>query len=185
MKDTIKKIFITLAGLIVSFAACIQGMYMVSLADMKFIYMMLFSAVFMFNPLTTILMAVYMFRRPKAAAEKQPKEEKPAKEKKQPKEFRNPFKKKPKETDESYEEPDFGSSSWTEPKEGGSSHEEPDFGVSLKKDSDAHTDPLPSPEKEAAAEDEKALFSGHVTADEEDQFVSGDTGAVKRKRISL
>ncbi|MBP3880513.1 MAG: hypothetical protein J6D46_09385, partial [Lachnospiraceae bacterium] len=130
MKDTIKKIFITLAGLIVSFAACVLGMYMISLADMKFVYMMLFSAIFMFNPLTTILMAVYMFRRPKTgttAGGKQPKEEKPVKEKKQPKEFRNPFKKEPKEQDDSKEDPDFGSSSWTESKDVGISYEEPDF----------------------------------------------------------
>ena len=31
MKNTIQKIFITLAGLVVSFAACILGMYMVFL----------------------------------------------------------------------------------------------------------------------------------------------------------
>ena len=74
MKNTIQKIFITLAGLVVSFAACILGMYMVFKADkMIFGYQMLFSAIFMFNPITTILMAVNMFRRPKAGA---PSEEK-------------------------------------------------------------------------------------------------------------
>ena len=69
MKNTIQKIFITLAGLVVSFGASTLGMYMVFLADkMKFGYYILFSAIFILNPITTVLMAVNMFRRPKAGA---------------------------------------------------------------------------------------------------------------------
>ena len=96
MKNTIQKIFITLAGLVVSFGASTLGMYMVFLADkMKFGYYILFSAIFILNPITTVLMAVNMFRRPKAGA--------PAEDKK-PKDSKNPFRK---ETDSSKKDADF------------------------------------------------------------------------------
>ena len=155
MKNTIQKILITLVGLVVSFGACILGMYMVFLADnMKFSFQMLFSAIFMFNPITTILMAVNMFKRPKAvtpAAEERPWEEKAVKEPKKPKEIRNPFRK---ETD--------------------SSKKDADLGGSFAKDQDAYTsDPFSSSKNDAAGkETDDDIFSSHVSADEEDQFIS-------------
>ena len=142
----IQKIFVTLAGLVVSFAACILGMYMVFLADnMKFGYQMLFSAIFMFNPITTIFMAVNMFKRPKAGA--------PAEEKK-PRDSKNPFRKEPKETDSSKKDADF-SDSFSKEKDDYSSGM---FSFSESKD----------PDKEVSDD----LFSSHVTVDDEDQFIS-------------
>jgi hypothetical protein len=146
MKNTIQKIFITLAGLVVSFAACILGMYMVFLADdMKFGYQMLFSAIFMFNPITTILMAVNMFRRPKTGA--------PAEEKK-PRDSKNPFRKEPKETDPFKKDADFDDSF---------SKEKDDYASGIFSYSESK-----DPDKES----DDDLFSSHVTVDDEDQFIS-------------
>ena len=165
MKNTIQKIFITLAGLVVSFAACILGMYMVFKADkMIFGYQMLFSAIFMFNPITTILMAVNMFRRPKAGAPSEEKgkakadreekwEAKAAKEVKKPKEVRNPFKK--------------------EPRESGSSKKDEDLSDVLTEDKDAYKSDIFSSKNEIPDPDQDDdIFSTHVTADDEDQFPS-------------
>lgn len=154
MKNTIQKIFITLAGLVVSFGSCTLGMYLVFLADeMKFGYYILFSAVFILNPITTILMAVNMFKRPKAAspaAETIPREEKAAKEPKKPKEIRNPFRK---ETD--------------------SSKKDADLGGSFEKDQDAYTSgSFSSSKNEAGGRETDDIFSSHVTVDDEDQFNS-------------
>lgn len=143
MKNTIQKIFITLAGLVVSFAACILGMYMVFLADdMKFGYQMLFSAIFMFNPITTILMAVNMFRRPKAGA---------SAEEKKPKDSKNPFRK---ETDSSKKDADFGDSF---------SKDRDDYSSGIFSSSESKTSDKDSDDD---------LFSSHVTVDDEDQFIS-------------
>lgn len=173
MKNTIQKIFITLAGLVVSFAACIIGMYMVFLADnMKFGYQMLFSAIFMFNPVTTILMAVNMFKRTRRAApaaEKRPVEEKAPREHKKPKEIRNPFKKEPKETD--------------------SSEKESDLSDSFPSNNDAGENPFFSSENENPDSDEEDddLFPEHITIDEEDQLICDEAEGdlVTRKRITL
>ena len=146
MKNTIQKIFITLAGLVVSFAACILGMYMVFKADkMIFGYQMLFSAIFMFNPITTILMAVNMFRRPKAGA--------PAEEKKS-KNSKNPFRKESKETDPFIKDADFSDSF---------SKEKDDYSSGMFSSSES---------KDPDKEDSDDLFSSHVTVDDEDQFIS-------------
>ena len=165
MKNTIQKIFITLAGLVVSFAACILGMYMVFLADeMKFGYYILFSAIFILNPITTVLMAVNMFRRPKAGAPSEEKgkakadreekwEAKAAKEVKKPKEVRNPFKK--------------------EPRESGSSKKDEDLSDVLTEDKDAYKSDIFSSKNEIPDPDQDDdIFSTHVTADDEDQFPS-------------
>ena len=149
MKNMIQRLFITLAGLVVSFAACILGMYMVFLADeMKFGYYILFSAVFILNPITTILMAVNTFKRPKGAlpaAEKNTKEETAVKKPKNPKEIRNPFRK---ETDLSKKDADPGSS--------------------FAKDQDAYTSDLfsSSENDEIDTEKEDDLFLSHVSVDE-------------------
>lgn len=164
MKNVIQKIFITLVGLIISFAACIIGMYMVFLADMKFVYQMLFSAIFMFNPITTILMAVNMFKRPKAGAPSTEKweakadrdekrEAKAAREVKKPKEVRNPFKK--------------------EPRESGSSKKDEDFSDVLEKDRDDYESDIFSSDHEIPDPDkDDDIFSSHITVDEDDQFIS-------------
>ena len=165
MKNTIQKILITLVGLVVSFGACILGMYMVFLADnMKFSYQMLFSAIFILNPITTVLMAVNMFRRPKAGAPSEEKgkakadreekwEAKAAKEVKKPKEVRNPFKK--------------------EPRESGSSKKDEDLSDVLTEDKDAYKSDIFSSKNEIPDPDQDDdIFSTHVTADDEDQFPS-------------
>ena len=165
MKNTIQKIFITLAGLVVSFGASTLGMYMVFLADkMKFGYYILFSAIFILNPITTVLMAVNMFRRPKAGAPSEEKgkakadreekwEAKAAKEVKKPKEVRNPFKK--------------------EPRESGSSKKDEDLSDVLTEDKDAYKSDIFSSKNEIPDPDQDAdIFSTHVTADDEDQFPS-------------
>ena len=160
MKNTIQKIFITLAGLVVSFGASTLGMYMVFLADkMKFGYYILFSAIFILNPITTVLMAVNMFRRPKAGAPSEEKgkakadreekwEAKAAKEVKKPKEVRNPFKK--------------------EPRESGSSKKDEDLSDVLTEDKDAYTSDLfsSSENDEIDTEKEDDLFLSHVSVDE-------------------
>ncbi len=165
MKNTIQKIFITLAGLVVSFGASTLGMYMVFLADkMKFGYYILFSAIFILNPITTVLMAVNMFRRPKAGAPSEEKgkakadreekwEAKAAKEVKKPKEVRNPFKK--------------------EPRESGSSKKDEDLSDVLTEDKDAYKSDIFSSKNEIPDPDQDDdIFSTHVTADDEDQFPS-------------
>ena len=165
MKNTIQKIFITLAGLVVSFGASTLGMYMVFLADkMKFGYYILFSAIFILNPITTVLMAVNMFRRPKAGAPSSEKweakadrdekrEAKAAREVKKPKEVRNPFKK--------------------EPRESGSSKKDEDLSDVLTEDKDAYKSDIFSSKNEIPDPDQDDdIFSTHVTADDEDQFPS-------------
>ena len=165
MKNTIQKIFITLAGLVVSFGASTLGMYIVFLADkMKFGYYILFSAIFILNPITTVLMAVNMFRRPKAGAPSEEKgkakadreekwEAKAAKEVKKPKEVRNPFKK--------------------EPRESGSSKKDEDLSDVLTEDKDAYKSDIFSSKNEIPDPDQDDdIFSTHVTADDEDQFPS-------------
>ena len=165
MKNTIQKIFITLAGLVVSFGASTLGMYMVFLADkMKFGYYILFSAIFILNPITTVLMAVNMFRRPKAGAPSEEKgkakadreekwEAKAAKEVKKPKEVRNPFKK--------------------EPRESGSSKKDEDLSDVLTEDKDAYKSDKKKKKNEIPDPDQDDdIFSTHVTADDEDQFPS-------------
>ena len=157
MKNTIQKILITLVGLVVSFAACVLGMYMVFLADkMKFSYQMLFSAIFMFNPITTILMAVNMFKRPKTgapAAEKRPKDE-VIKEPKKPKEIRNPFKKEKAGADSSKKDADLSDSYLTDR----DTYTEDSFSLSDNE--------FPYAEKD------DDLFASHVSADKEDQSIS-------------
>ena len=175
MKNTIQKILITLAGLVVSFGSCTLGMYLVFLADeMKFGYYILFSAIFILNPITTVLMAVNMFRRPKAGAPSEEKgkakadreekweakadreekwEAKAAKEVKKPKEVRNPFKK--------------------EPRESGSSKKDEDLSDVLTEDKDAYKSDIFSSKNEIPDPDQDDdIFSTHVTADDEDQFPS-------------
>ena len=165
MKNTIQKIFITLAGLVVSFGASTLGMYMVFLADkMKFGYYILFSAIFILNPITTVLMAVNMFRRPKAGAPSKEKgkakadreekwEAKAAKEVKKPKEVRNPFKKEPRESRKKKKDEDL-SDVLTEDKD------------AYKSDIFSSKNEIPDPDQD------DDIFSTHVTADDEDQFPS-------------
>lgn len=73
MKLTVQKIILSLFSIAVSVAAAVIGMYMVFLANMVFGYRLLFAAIFMFNPILTIFLVVYMFKKPEP---KEPKEKK-------------------------------------------------------------------------------------------------------------
>lgn len=77
MKLTVQKIILSLFSIAVSVAAAVIGMYMVFLANMVFGYRLLFAAIFMFNPILTIFLVVYMFKKPEP---KEPKEKKKKKE---------------------------------------------------------------------------------------------------------
>ena len=79
MKLTIQKIFLGILAIAVSIAAAVIGMYMVFLANMQFLYRMLFACVFMFNPILTGFIISFMFRRGEEKEPKKPKEPKESK----------------------------------------------------------------------------------------------------------
>lgn len=64
MKLTIQKILICALSLIFSIAACVCGMYMTILAHMVFGYRLLFCLFFILNPVLTIFMIRFMFKKP-------------------------------------------------------------------------------------------------------------------------
>lgn len=64
MKLTIQKILICALSLIFSIAACVCGMYMTILAHMVFGYRFLFCLFFILNPVLTIFMIRFMFKKP-------------------------------------------------------------------------------------------------------------------------
>lgn len=77
MKLTIKKIFLSILAIAVSIAAAVIGMYMIFLAEMIFGYRLLFTAIFMFNPILTCFLIAFMFRKPEV---KEPKDKKKKKD---------------------------------------------------------------------------------------------------------
>lgn len=74
MKLTIQKIFFSILAMAVSIAAAVIGMYMIFLAEMVFGYRLLFSAIFMFNPILTGFLISFVFRKQEAKQPKEPKE---------------------------------------------------------------------------------------------------------------
>ena len=64
MKLTIQKILICALSLIVSIAACVCGMYMTILAHMQMGYRILFCLFFILNPVLSIFMIRFMFKKP-------------------------------------------------------------------------------------------------------------------------
>ena len=64
MKLTIQKILICALSLIISIAACVCGMYMTILAHMQMMYRIIFCLFFLLNPVLSIFMIRFMFKKP-------------------------------------------------------------------------------------------------------------------------
>ncbi len=70
MKYMFEKIAISIVGLGLSIIVAILGMYLVFNSELKFLYHLLYSAAFILQPVMTIVLIRYMFRKPGPKPEK-------------------------------------------------------------------------------------------------------------------
>lgn len=70
MKYMFEKIAISIVGLGLSILVAILGMYLVFNSELKFLYHLLFSAAFILQPVMTIVLIRYLFRKPGEKPEK-------------------------------------------------------------------------------------------------------------------